>query len=42
MMHSTLRQIAELARRMSARSSEQRTKSGEMALELDKFLDDDE
>jgi hypothetical protein len=42
MMHSTLRQVAELARRMSVKSSEKRTKSGEMALELEKFLDDDE
>jgi len=42
MMHSTLRQIAELARRMSSRDVDRRTKSGEMALELEKFLDDDE
>src|SRR5271157_292491 len=42
MMHSALRQIAELARRMSSRETDRRTKSGEMALELEKFLDDDE
>jgi hypothetical protein len=41
MMHSALRQIAALARHMSTRASERRTKSGEMALELEKFLDDD-
>jgi hypothetical protein len=42
MMHSSLRQIAALARQMSSRASEKRTKSGEMALELDKFLDDED
>ena len=41
MMHQSLRQIAALARHMSTRA-EKRTKSGEMALELEKFLDDDE
>jgi hypothetical protein len=41
MMHQSLRNIASLARHMSSRA-EKRTKSGEMALELEKFLDDDE
>ncbi len=42
-MHSTLRQIANVAKRMSSHQiSEQRTKSGELRMELEKFLDDDE
>ena len=41
MMCSALRQVAALARQMSSRDPEKRTKSGEMALELEKFLDDD-
>ncbi len=41
MMHSTLRMIASMAKKMSY-YGERRTKSGEMALELEKFLDDDE
>lgn len=40
-MYETLRNIAELANRMSSREDGRRTKSGEMSLELEKFLDDD-
>lgn len=54
MMNSSLRQIAALAKQMSSRDVEKkelakqssdiekRTKSGEMALELEKFLDEED
>jgi len=44
LMGASLRQIASLSRRMSTQSSDRnvRTISGEINLELDKFLDEDE
>ncbi len=40
-MYSTIRQIATLARRMSSKSYENRTKSGELEIELDSDEEDE-
>jgi len=41
--HSMLRNIAQLARRMSSSQDQSaRTKSGQLRLELERFLDDDD